>query len=205
MSTILKQESSPDPLNPMTNEEKFRTPDERSNAHQKFCLSHNCSTCPANSSELLPCVLCWLALEAEKDEEEHGIIMSCEPESCDDIFSGKKQYEVRKIIPKNMPTNTKVYVYKSGSGTVVGEFMARFSLQFNVRNAEDDINSIILISTGLTRSQLLDYLGNAKRFYEIRIEDPILYETPIPLRNFGISRAPKSWCYIKNCDNTKEE
>lgn len=128
-----------------------------------------------------------------------AIVMSIKPEFCEKIFRGEKKFEVRKTIPENIPT--RVYVYKSGSGMVVGEFVATYALVFPGPFVKGGINqrteSLILAGTCLTFRQLLDYLGDAKWFYEIRIEDPILYETPITVNGFGLSRPPQSWCYTK--------
>lgn len=129
-----------------------------------------------------------------------AIIMSIKPEWCEKIFSGKKRYEVRKTIPRNMPTNTKVYVCQSGSGGVVGEFTATKVFKFQCVEPEyyQTIEWLFLSGTCLTSRQLLDYLGDAKHFYEIAIKDPILYKTPIPLSEFGLKRPPISWCYTED-------
>ena len=63
-----------------------------------------------------------------RKENNMAIVMTFKPDSCDDIFSGEKRYEVRKTIPKSRPT--KVYVYKSGSGDIVGEFTATKVFKF---------------------------------------------------------------------------
>lgn len=128
-----------------------------------------------------------------------AIVMSIKPEWCDKIFSGKKRYEVRKTIPRNMPENTKVYVYKSRSGTVVGEFTATKVFKFPGLCVNYEYYPaaewLILSGTCLTSRKLYDYVGDAKHFYEIAIKDPILYKTPIQLSEFGLKRPPQSWCY----------
>lgn len=130
--------------------------------------------------------------------------MSIKSEFCEKIFSGEKEFELRKTVPVHMPS--KVYVYKSGSGTVVGEFMFRYYIklfsphEFFVIHKElvtQDISPFFK-GTCLTAKQFLDYLGNTRYYYAIRIEDPILYKTPIKLSEFGLSRPPVSWCYAKN-------
>ena len=130
------------------------------------------------------------------------IIMSIKPKWCEDIFNGKKWYEVRKTIPKNMKTNTKVYVCQPGSGGVVGEFTAIKVFKFPGpcvgRKYYQSIEWLFLAGTCLTSRQLLDYLGDAKHFYEIVIKDPVLYKTQIPLSEFGLKRPPVSWCYVKD-------
>ena len=140
------------------------------------------------------------------DEKENNmaIVMSIKPEWCDKIFSGEKEFELRKTVPAHMPA--KVYVYKSGSGTVIGEFMLKYYVKLMTPREYMKIHKDIVITdlspflqgTCLTEKQFLDYLGNAKYYYAIRIEDPVLYKTPIPLNKLGLSRPPQSWCYAKN-------
>lgn len=131
--------------------------------------------------------------------------MSFKPDSCDDIFSGEKRFEVRKNVPKGrLPT--KVYVYKLGSGMVVGEFRAKYAIDIPVIFVKNRIHlPIILEGTCLSYTQLLDYVGNSKFFYEIEIEKPVIYEEPIPLSKFGLKRPPVFWSYIKDRDSTNQD
>ena len=132
-----------------------------------------------------------------------AIVMSIKPKWCDKIFSGEKEFELRKTVPRHTPT--KVYVYKSGSGTVVGEFMLKYHVkimtprEYTKRHKDVVIKDLspLFQGTCLTEKQFLDYLGDAKYYYAILIEDPVLYETPIPLNKLGLSRPPQSWCYAK--------
>ena len=55
----------------MTNEEKYKTPEERIGAFSKHCSRKDCCNCQAYKIPLYPdgrigCVLRWLALEAEE-------------------------------------------------------------------------------------------------------------------------------------------
>lgn len=52
----------------MTNEEKYRTQEERTEAYRDFCMNHDCSGCPANKDKKIPCNFTWLTLEAEEEE-----------------------------------------------------------------------------------------------------------------------------------------
>ena len=56
----------------MTNEEKYTTPEERTEAHRDFCLNHDCSDCPASKDKKIPCPFTWLALEAEEEGEKNN-------------------------------------------------------------------------------------------------------------------------------------
>lgn len=53
----------------MTNEQKFKTPEERNKAFHRYCKSVNdCSACPLGRMPMLRCTFAWLALEAEEDK-----------------------------------------------------------------------------------------------------------------------------------------
>lgn len=53
----------------MTNEEKYKTPEERDEAFHRFCKSVNyCRICPFGKVPILRCTFAWLALEAEEEK-----------------------------------------------------------------------------------------------------------------------------------------
>ena len=59
----------------MTNEEKYKTPEERENAFRKFCYSYvddigkGCRECPAKTNDPIKhCQFNWLALEVEDEK-----------------------------------------------------------------------------------------------------------------------------------------
>ena len=56
--------------NKITNEEKYRTTEERTKAQKEFCHNHDCRDCPANKDKQIPCTFAWLSLEAEEDKGE---------------------------------------------------------------------------------------------------------------------------------------
>ena len=52
----------------MTNEQKFKTPEERNEAFHRYCKSVNdCSICPLGKVSKLSCPFAWLALEAKEE------------------------------------------------------------------------------------------------------------------------------------------
>ena len=56
----------------MTNEQKYKTADERNRAFNEWCFNRDCESCKLRSHNSLGGVGCrfyWLALEAEEDEE----------------------------------------------------------------------------------------------------------------------------------------
>lgn len=52
----------------MTNEEKYKTPEEREEAYHRFCSGRICHECPAHDKNVNSCLLQWLSLEEEKGE-----------------------------------------------------------------------------------------------------------------------------------------
>ena len=52
----------------MTNEQKFKTAEERVKAFKKLCSTHMCSTCPSKGDTCYECAFSWLALEADEEK-----------------------------------------------------------------------------------------------------------------------------------------
>lgn len=53
----------------MTNEQKFKTPEERNEAFSRFCVGvSGCSVCPLGKTLPTRCHFAWLALEAEEEK-----------------------------------------------------------------------------------------------------------------------------------------
>lgn len=55
----------------MTNEQKYKTTEERNEAFHRFCKSVNdCSICPVSKAPYRRCTFAWLALEAEEEKPD---------------------------------------------------------------------------------------------------------------------------------------
>ena len=65
----------------MTNEQKYKTPDERNNAFNEWCFNSDCKSCIDAGDG---CKFYWLALEAEEEK----------PEPC--FFCGNKYLAITK-------------------------------------------------------------------------------------------------------------
>ena len=58
----------------VTNEQKYKTPEERANAFKKFCdqhfgtPGHSCTECPAAFRSKTSCDLVWLTLKADEEK-----------------------------------------------------------------------------------------------------------------------------------------
>ena len=146
-----------------------------------------------------------------------AILMSIQPKWCELIFSGEKTIEVRKTAPK-LETPFKVYVYQTkikfkvknwqenfqsivftpnggveeGNGKVIGSFVCDDVITDFRGEHSDDFAKYALLSIDEQKK----YGGN-KLLYGWHITSPKLFDKPRELSEFGIARAPMSWCYVE--------
>ncbi len=96
---------------------------------------------------------------------------------------------------------------KDGNGKVIGEFVCdridiidiiddpvMTYIRVNQLNQHPDI--CITAETCLNINQLQRYL-NDKKGYGWHISDLKIYDEPIELSEFGLTRPPQSWCYVE--------
>ena len=155
------------------------------------------------------------------------VLISVQPKWCELIATGKKTVEVRKTKPK-LYTPFKVYIYctLSGSneffkencggdiaewnkskmalkkGKVIGEFVCD-AVEYYTSNCTV-FESVLLPSPSeleemcLTLEEFNCYGTRGKLLYGWHISDLAIYDTPKDLSEYGLSRPPQSWCYIKD-------
>lgn len=143
------------------------------------------------------------------DNPEKAVMLSLRPEWAQKIFSGEKTREVRKRAPL-LKHPYKVYVYctKGGdpvrsqpkdshtkpyemNGTVCGECTCVSTVDYTPPWTNH------LLGTCLTAEALKDYAGNAGYLSYMAVENVVVYDKPRKLEDFGIDRAPQSWCYVR--------
>lgn len=141
-----------------------------------------------------------------------SVLLSIQPQWCKLIFSGEKTIEVRKTAPK-LETPFKVYVYQTkhkgksivsealntvyGGGKVIGSFVCdriREIIPLGLRGFK--LGAEWLKEMCLSKEQLDEY-GGLKTLYSWHITSPTLFDKPRELGEFGIARAPMSWCYVE--------
>lgn len=136
------------------------------------------------------------------------IVISIHPKWIQKIFTGEKKFEVRRRAPLQVPP-FKVYVYCTKgegdwlseiidsreiyklNGNIVGEFTCE-RIWDKRPPLKDQANG-----TCLSPRELYEYMGNKDHLDYIEIKDPIIYDKPKKLEDFGLTRPPQSWCYIK--------
>lgn len=133
-----------------------------------------------------------------------AVLISIRPEWCQKIMAGQKTIEVRKTRPKMNPT-FKCYIYKCGSGKVIGEFLCDQIISID---GAGRISSDIARPTCLEPAEIHKYLG-AGMGLGWRISALKIYDRPRELSEFTglretkfgaepvpITRPPQSWCYV---------
>jgi len=122
-----------------------------------------------------------------------SVILSIRPHWCREIIALRKYVEVRKSHP-NTNGEFRVYLYetKQGRGAVVGECVCWFMEKV----AQRDYSVSMVAGSCLTSGQISEY-AKGKPIYGWYVAQVIEYEAPKPLSEFGLQRAPQSWCYIR--------
>ena len=126
------------------------------------------------------------------------ILMSIKTEYANKIFDRIKLYELRKKpLKENVDT---IIVYSSVKGKkVVGEF----KIEKIIKDSPDKIWDLGKEVLGIDKKSFYEYFKHSKYAYAIKIKDVIKYDIPKDLRDFGINKAPQSFCYIKENEYEK--
>ena len=145
-------------------------------------------------------------------QESRDVLISLHPKWCIRILSGIKTREVRKRAPLRT-TPFKVYLYCTnpnthdpwelleihnhddgkiyrGNGKIVGEATCVSITEYEIPFGNQ------IDGTCLTARELYEYAGNSDKLCFIALENPIVYDKPIELSEFGLKRPPQSWQYI---------
>ena len=147
------------------------------------------------------------------------LILSLKPKWCLKILDGVKTVEIRKSFPHvdaenavlqvylycTEPNTTdpqrllEIHNYENGKIYRANGKVAGVATVTSVEKLERNGKTYSLPKTGeccLTEDQLAEY-GNEKDLYGWHISSVQLFEIPKPLSEFGLTRPPQSWCYIK--------
>lgn len=98
------------------------------------------------------------------------------------------------------------------TGKVIGSFVCdevydlfSWGLGVGCANKDGDLLAAdrIIKKTCLTAGQIVDYLKNGKGTFEgygWHITELKLFDKPMELSEFGVTRAPQSWCYVEEIE-----
>ena len=154
-------------------------------------------------------------------QETRDVLMSIHPKWCNLILNGAKTREVRKRAPLRA-TPFKVYLYCTkpntddpwelleihnhdngkiyrGNGKIVGEATCVSIIEYRgpFRNST--------YGTCLTARELIEYAGPGEKVCYMALENPVTYDKPKDLSEFGLKHPPMSWQYVKDINETDRE
>lgn len=145
---------------------------------------------------------------------DKAVLISIRPNWCEKIASGEKTLEIRKTRPK-LETPFKCFIYMTkqkksddgwiaavetehgccyGAGSVIGEFVCdRIQKTFDPAGGLVDVVDCKM--SCITPKEIIRY-ADGKALYFWHIAALKIYDSPKQLADFGLSRAPQSWCYL---------
>ena len=127
------------------------------------------------------------------EESMAKILLSIKPEYVAKIFDHTKKYEFRKRIPQR-PID-KIVVYSSNPEQhIVGEFEVLETIKMKPSPLWDTTKR----AAGITRAKYRKYFHGCETAYAFKIGNPVLYETPKELNDYGISTPPQSFTYLSD-------
>ena len=144
--------------------------------------------------------------QSEKKAINEAVLLSIRPIYCNLIIAGRKRIEVRKTFPRKLERPFTCYIYCT-QGTykelgdysdyiykrrmkVIGEFICN-----GLMRPFQSLN-LMSIESCVSLEDLYLY-SNGKTLYGWRISNLKIYDQPKELSEFGIKKAPQSWCYVK--------
>jgi len=122
------------------------------------------------------------------------ILLSIKPRFAEQIFSGTKRYEFRRVLFRSTAV-TKVVVYASSPvQRVIGEFDVEAILALEVEQLWEKTKR----HSGIEKSYFDEYFNGRCTAYAIKIALPRRYRTPKQLKQVCDSeRPPQSFQYLR--------
>lgn len=120
-----------------------------------------------------------------------SVLLSIKPKFANAILDGTKTFELRRVIFR--PTVRKIIIYASNPVMlVIGEFIVGGILE----REPNELWAITSNCVGVDRESFDEYFRGRKTGFAIKVDHPRRYAKPLKLENFGLSRAPQSFCYL---------
>lgn len=118
--------------------------------------------------------------------------MSIKPEFINEIVSGNKCFEFRRVLFQRRDISTIVVYASSPISKVVGEF----SFDDILTDHPDNIWQKTKEKSGITKSYFDSYFSGKDFANAIVINTFTAYDEPLSLSDINVKRAPQSFCYI---------
>lgn len=119
------------------------------------------------------------------------ILLSINPEHVENIMSGKKQYEFRKVKCKEKVD--KIIIY---STFPVMKVVGEADVDDVIVNSPENVWKKTSSKSGISKNFFDEYYKDKKKAVAYKLVNIIKYDTPKQLSYFGISTAPQSFVYV---------
>ena len=119
------------------------------------------------------------------------ILLSINPEHVDNILTGKKLYEFRKIQCKEKIDKIVIY-----STFPVMKVVGEADVDDVIVDKPESVWDITSEYSGITKLFFDKYYKNKDKAVAYKLSNVIKYEQPKSLSNYGIKCAPQSFVYI---------
>ena len=119
------------------------------------------------------------------------MLLSINPEHVENILSGKKRFEFRKVRCRKDVNTIVIY-----STSPVMRVVAEASIE-NV--IEDDVGEVWRLTeayAGISKKFFLQYYKGKEKAVAYKLGAVVRYAEPKILGDIGISRPPQSFCYL---------
>ena len=120
------------------------------------------------------------------------ILLSIKPEYADKIFAGTKKYEYRKRIASSSVDTIVLY-----STFPVRRILGEITVTRTICASPSAIWDQTKDGAGICREKFRKYFKGSKKAYAYCIGTVNIYDSPVSLEAFGLSRGPQSFVYLE--------
>lgn len=120
------------------------------------------------------------------------ILMPINPEYVEEILSGRKKYEYRKIKAKRNNIDKMIIYSTSPVMKVVAEVIIKDILE----EEPDVLWEMTKNESGISKEFYNKYYKNKKKAVAYKLGEIKIYNIPMSLNDFGINYVPQSFVYI---------
>ena len=122
------------------------------------------------------------------------ILMPINPCYVEEILSGRKKYEYRKIKPKRNNIE-KIIIY---STSPVKKVVAEVEVEAIIEETLEKVWELTKDYSGITKQTYYNYYKNKEKAIVYKLGRVKKYEEPKNLSEFGINYIPQSFVYLGN-------
>ncbi len=142
-------------------------------------------------------------LESKISEYGQDVLISILPEHAGKLYSGQKEYELRKLVPKDIPR--RVFLYETGG---VGAITGHVVVDRVISGSPCDLWNLIG-KKGTTKERFFSYFKDRSIAHAFEVSASVKYSNPISLSEIkkieAGFRVPQNFLYLSNLKRLHDE